>query len=322
MAASWILSITSIFIIFPVLFLCAVIYERYTRGAGKKDSWIDDLFLPRNTLLVFGIIYLIVKVCVIEYQDASLQQCHTLALASTVLFAIAKYFVFVFLYFKQHVLRRQIGEVSTKFEKSILICIQLILVIGVIVGVMNQFNYTDGVCVAVSSSSVRALYGLGALVYLFVCGGLLYLFIGTIKNHMMVSSTDNQQKAGSMVLSKEEIAKIQKVMLLNKQACIISICAFWITILSSIVLPSVADSSVYTPFNQFMGSLDVLVDCFVMMLCSPQIWMSVKRYIHSSIDLNKGSTKDGGASSDGKKKEVVATGPVPVEVHTEMTSDV
>jgi len=322
----WIVPFASVCITFPALFSVAVVFERCSRssGATKKNSWIDDLFLPRSLLLGSAILYLIIKIGAELLQDTSLEQCKVWPILSNLSFALAKYFVFLFLYFKQRVLRTQIGEPATRFEKGILACIQLILVLGSLTGALGNQQYIAETCVSTTTSTVRALYGVGALLYAFVCGGLLHLFIQIIKTHMVSSAPEGKPLSGSaanrneransvgdgMVLSKEELARVHKVMVLNKQACMLSVAGFVLTVGSGIVLPSIVSTAISSQTIQFLGCCDAVLDCSVMMLCSPQIWNKVKKIVFSSIDI-QGSTKAGNTKSVGQNKqnlsEMVAT---------------
>jgi hypothetical protein len=292
-------------------------------SSPTRKSVVDDLFLQRMALLLMAFLYIMFTLIASSRVDLSPSDCFWWNFSVTATIGFEKYALFFFLFCKQDVLKKTIQEPRTKCDMFILFIMHFLPILGLTTGATATTEFsTENGCKQVTTSLMMTTYGLSTIVDIVVSVTLLRSFLGVIKKHVKIPTHERKLSQGDTTLptprapsndsdhgktairrsSAPEITdtrfdQIHRMMQLNSRSCILSISAFFFTVLWSIILPMfITDPNIYLPLIGTVGCTDMLIDGISMLMCSPQVWQSLWKQV-SPFE------KDHTANSSEKERE-------------------
>eukprot|EP00475_Leptophrys_vorax_P025273 TRINITY_DN3537_c0_g1_i1.p1 TRINITY_DN3537_c0_g1~~TRINITY_DN3537_c0_g1_i1.p1 ORF type:complete len:335 (+),score=61.22 TRINITY_DN3537_c0_g1_i1:168-1172(+) len=278
-------AVNGIFLSFLVAYLVVLVnYKSSLHQVHLKPAKIgggfDDLFVHRLVLLLLSALSVIFVIITSARQTHSEVECYVWNWLMGVAIGFEKCALFVFLYFKQDVIKRYVQEPRSRCDKFILCLIPLIAIISVVDASSLRYDFGQSErCNAILTSTTTGFLVLAQLLDIIISLSLLRSFLGVIKRHMMfVEQTPRATVTSSEPQVGEEgrnhrRKELEKTMLLNYRSCIMSVCSFSFAIIWSLTTPMwTDDKNVSLPLIFLVGCGAVFVDCTAMMWCSPQVW--------------------------------------------------
>jgi hypothetical protein len=243
-------------------------------------------------------------------------------LFSNLTFFGSKYALYLFFYFKQRALKMHINEKTSNFEQVMLVLFHLVPIYGLALGIwtypfMHQ-TVEQGCLEDLHDRSLFALAASAVLLDIIISFGLLKSFLDVVRDFARNSQklTKVSSEGGIADASDKRALEIRWVMKLNRRSCVITVLGLLLTTAASLFVGASSRAE-----NSIPASIDLALDCTSMILCSPQIWRSVKHLIDSKFDIDaaeaassrqthKRPSEGGfGVSSEQNQSDVAAASP-------------
>eukprot|EP00475_Leptophrys_vorax_P015737 TRINITY_DN22068_c0_g1_i1.p1 TRINITY_DN22068_c0_g1~~TRINITY_DN22068_c0_g1_i1.p1 ORF type:complete len:345 (+),score=51.68 TRINITY_DN22068_c0_g1_i1:52-1086(+) len=295
-------AICGTFLLIFVLYLVALVYNKFFsfkvqqsashlqgKQPTKKIGGFDDLFVHRMMLVLASIWYTICVIIASARGRLSSEECFVWNWFTGMAIGLERCALFVFLFYKQDVIKSYVQEPRSKYDKVILCLIPLVPVLSIIDASTAQHDFQQFVrCDAVVTPTLTSLLVVGELLDILISLSLLRSFLRVIKRHMsFVGSSEPSPTLRPRSASHDFVIdegfqnrrlELQRTMLLNYRSCIMSVCSFAFSIVWSLTISLWQENSdVRLPLVFLVSCVAVFVDCTAMMICSPQIWRSVWR---------------------------------------------
>jgi hypothetical protein len=337
----------ALYLVGIAVYITAVVYYRYYAKANlssvhnpKPPRAADDLFFQRMALLIIGSLYIMFTMIASARVDYSAGECFWWNFFVTSSIAFEKYSLFLFLFYKQDILKKTIQLPRSRYDVFILVLMHFLPILGIVTASTAKTNFTESQgCKQETTAQMMTTYGIATIIDIIVSLSLLHSFLGVIKKHIKITTHERKPSQGDTlpptnqtssnenpkngrkssspeIIGESRLEQIHHVMKLNSRSCILSICSFFFTVIWSIALPmGVSDPNIFVPLIGTVGCTDVFIDGTAMLMCSPQVWLCLWRRIFPDEKENPTAH-----SSDKDNKRKASSGDVNSSIHPKETT--